>query len=136
MATAHATHRYIEGIGRRKEAIARVRVTFGGTKGSFIVNEKPLAVYFPLAEYQHIVQEALVKAGEKHPVVTVQVKGGGVRAQAEAVRLGTARALIVHDKDLRAMLKPLGFLRRDARRVERKKFGLKKARKSPQWAKR
>ncbi len=131
-----AIHKYIEGIGRRKEAIARVRVTFGGTKGSFTVNDKPLATYFPVSEYQHIVHEAFEKTGIKHPAVTVQVKGGGIRAQAEAVRLGTARAIIVHDATLRATLKPLGLLRRDARRVERKKFGLKKARKAPQWAKR
>lgn len=135
MATT-TTKKYIEGIGRRKEAVARVRVTLGGTKTSFIVNEKPIEEYFPLPEHQKIAREALTLTKTDGATVTVQTKGGGINAQAEAIRLGTARALIESDRELRATLKPAGFLMRDPRIVERKKFGLKKARKSPQWSKR
>lgn len=133
---ATSTKKYIEGIGRRKEAVARVRVTLGGSKASFIVNDKPLEEYFPLAEHQMIAREALVKTNTEGATVTVVTKGGGINAQAEAIRLGTARALVESDKELRTALKPAGYLKRDPRVVERKKFGLKKARKSPQWSKR
>lgn len=133
---ATTTKKYIEGIGRRKEAIARVRVTLGGSKASFTVNDKPLEEYFPLAEHQIIAREALAKAGADGATVTVRTQGGGINAQAEAIRLGTARALVESDKELRLVLKPAGYLKRDPRVVERKKFGLKKARKSPQWSKR
>lgn len=133
---ATTTKKYIEAIGRRKEAIARVRVTLGGSKASFTVNDKPLDEYFPLAEHQMIAREALAKAGADGATVTVQTRGGGINAQAEAIRLGTARALVESDKELRLVLKPAGYLKRDPRIVERKKFGLKKARKSPQWSKR
>ena len=135
MATT-ASKKYIEAIGRRKLAIARVRVTLGGTKGSFIVNEKPLDEFFPQKELQMVAREALMLVEKGSAVVTAQVKGGGMRAQAEAIRLGTARALISDDREHRKTLKPAGYLKRDPRIVERKKFGLKKARKSPQWAKR
>ncbi len=135
MATT-ASKKYIETIGRRKEAIARVRVTFGGTKPSFIVNEKPLEDFFPQKELQMVVREALNLVEKGNVIMTAQVKGGGIRAQAEAIRLGTARALLELDREHRAALKPAGYLKRDPRIVERKKFGLKKARKSPQWAKR
>jgi small subunit ribosomal protein S9 len=135
MATA-STKKYIEAIGRRKEAIARVRVTLGGTKPSFVINNKPLDEFFPQKELQVVAREALVLAEKANTVVTVQVKGGGIRAQAEAIRLGTARALTEDDREHRKVLKPAGYLKRDPRVVERKKFGLKKARKSPQWAKR
>lgn len=133
---ATASKKYIETIGRRKEAIARVRVTFGGTKPSFVVNEKPLEDFFPQKELQMVVREALNLAEKGNVVMTAQVKGGGIRAQAEAIRLGTARALVELDREHRKTLKPAGYLKRDPRIVERKKFGLKKARKSPQWAKR
>ncbi len=135
MATT-ASKKYIEAIGRRKLAIARVRVTFGTAKSTFTINDRPLDEYFPLKDHQMIAREALVKTDKANASVTVQVKGGGIHAQAEAIRLGTARALLVEDRELRATLKPAGYLRRDPRIVERKKFGLKKARKSPQWAKR
>ncbi len=128
--------KYIEGIGRRKEANARVRVTFDASKPTFVVNDKPLDEFFPLRDLQMIAREALVKADKADAAVTVKVVGGGIHAQAEAIRLGTARALVALDKTHRAVLKPAGFLKRDPRTVERKKFGLKKARKSPQWAKR
>lgn len=133
---ATATKKYIEAIGRRKTAVARVRVTLGGSKASFIVNDKPLDEYFPLAEHQMVARESLTATKTEGATVTVQTKGGGIHAQAEAIRLGIARALIVSDKDFRSTLKPAGYLMRDPRKVERKKPGLKKARKSPQWAKR
>ncbi|MEN9405201.1 MAG: hypothetical protein RLY47_160 [Candidatus Parcubacteria bacterium] len=133
---ATATKKYIEAIGRRKTAVARVRVTLGGSKASFIVNDKPIEVYFPLAEHQMVARESLTATKTEGATVTVQTKGGGIHAQAEAIRLGIARALLVSDKEFRSTLKPAGYLMRDPRKVERKKPGLKKARKSPQWAKR
>lgn len=133
---ATATKKYIEAIGRRKTAVARVRVTLGGSKASFTVNDKPIDVYFPLAEHQMVARESLTATKTEGATVTVQTKGGGIHAQAEAIRLGIARALLVSDKEFRSTLKPAGYLMRDPRKVERKKPGLKKARKSPQWAKR
>jgi small subunit ribosomal protein S9 len=133
---ATATKKYIEAIGRRKTAVARVRVTLGGSKASFIVNDKPIEEYFPLAEHQMVARESLTATKTEGATVTVQTKGGGIHAQAEAIRLGIARALLVSDKEFRSTLKPAGYLMRDPRKVERKKPGLKKARKSPQWAKR
>lgn len=133
---ATATKRYIEAVGRRKTAVARVRLTLGGSKASFTVNDKPLNEYFPLAEHQMVARESLTATKTEGATVTVQTKGGGIHAQAEAIRLGVARALLVSDKDFRSTLKPAGYLMRDPRKVERKKPGLKKARKSPQWAKR
>jgi small subunit ribosomal protein S9 len=133
---ATTSKKYIEAIGRRKTAVARVRVTLGGSKASFIVNDKPIEEYFPLAEHQMVARESLTATKTEGATVTVQTKGGGIHAQAEAIRLGIARALLVSDKEFRATLKPAGYLMRDPRKVERKKPGLKKARKSPQWAKR
>lgn len=130
------TKKYIEAIGRRKTAIARVRVTLGGSKASFTVNDKPLDEYFPQKELQTVAREAFIATKTDGATVTVKTTGGGIRTQAEAIRLGSARALIADDKELRTTLKPAGYLKRDPRIVERKKFGLKKARKAPQWSKR
>ncbi|MEN9551681.1 MAG: ribosomal protein small subunit ribosomal protein [Candidatus Parcubacteria bacterium] len=129
-------NRYIEAVGRRKTAIARVRIT-PATKGSFIVNDKDVKEYFPTADLQAIAQEAISKSdiGEKF-TVTVKVLGGGIHAQAEAVRHGLSRTLVIKDENVKIALKKLGFLKRDPRQVERKKFGLKKARKAPTWSKR
>jgi small subunit ribosomal protein S9 len=129
-------NRYIEAVGRRKTAVARVRIT-PGTKTSFVVNDKDVKDYFSTADLQSIAQEALNKSeiGEKF-VVTVKVMGGGIHAQAEAVRHGLARTLVERDEQVKNTLKKLGFLKRDSRQVERKKFGLKKARKAPTWSKR
>jgi small subunit ribosomal protein S9 len=124
---------YIEGIGRRKEAVARVRIT-PASKTSFVVNDKPLADYFKTEMLQKIAQEALEEKGEFS--VSIKVNGGGVNSQAESVRLGIARALIKKDLELRKDLKSKGFLKRDPRVKERRKFGLKKARKAAQWSKR
>lgn len=130
------TDRYIEAVGRRKTAIARVRIT-PATKTSYSINDKELEVYFPSRELQTAVTESLTtsKLAAKFKV-TVQLKGGGINAQAEALRHGMARALIEYDKELRTRLKKAGLLKRDPRAKERRKFGLKKARKSPQWSKR
>ncbi|MBU1177737.1 30S ribosomal protein S9 [Patescibacteria group bacterium] len=128
--------RYVYATGRRKEAVARVRLYQKG-KGSITVNGKNYKEYFPTAELQHFVRQALVLTGETDGFdITVKVKGGGVKGQAEAVRHGIARALEKNDQGLRIPLKQAGFLKRDPRMKERKKCGLKKARRAPQWQKR
>lgn len=132
-----ATEKYTEGIGRRKTSSARVRLT-PAKETSIIVNDKPLAEYFRNESDQKAVMSVLETqdAGVGDYSVTVKVKGSGLSAQAEAVRLGIARALVEEKADRRSVLKPLGFLKRDPRSVERKKFGLRKARRRPQWSKR
>lgn len=128
--------RYIETIGRRKTAVARVRIT-PGAKQSYVINHKELAVYFPTKDLQNIAVEAFAKSKIVQKFkVTVLLKGGGVNSQAEAMRHGIARGLIEVDAELRKKLKKEGFLKRDPRAKERRKFGLKKARKAPQWSKR
>ena len=129
-------NRYIEAVGRRKTAIARVRIT-PNTKPSFLINDKEVKDYFSTPDLQSISQEAIAKSGigEKFSV-TVKVVGGGIHAQAEAVRHGLSRAIVLRDEEMKNTLKKLGFLKRDSRQVERKKFGLKKARKAPTWSKR
>lgn len=135
MATAEKT-RYIETVGRRKTSSARVRLT-KSAKGSIEVNDKKFQEYFPTAELQTTVKEALVKADmEGAYTITAHIVGGGIHSQAEAMRLGIARALQEIDHELRKPLKVAGLLTRDPRAKERRKFGLKKARKSPQWSKR
>jgi|TARA_Y100000310_G_scaffold345555_1_gene466518 small subunit ribosomal protein S9 len=128
--------KYIESIGRRKEAIARVRM-FKSGRQSFTVNEKSLDEYFPTNELKNTAQEPLAHAKSLGPFkVVAKVKGGGLVAQAEAIRLGISRSLILFDGEIRKELKPHGFLKRDPRVKERKKFGLKGARRAPQWSKR
>lgn len=127
--------RYFEAVGRRKTAIARVRLFTRA--GDFSVNAKPYADFFKTFEQQRIVEEALQKMklfGRFR--VSVKVKGGGAHAQAEAIRHGLARCLTKFNPDFRKRLKRAGYLRRDPRMKERKKFGLKKARRAPQWQKR
>ncbi len=128
--------RYIEAIGRRKTAVARVRLFTKGDK-EFIVNNKPYQGYFQLASDQEnaVASMKKMKCLDKFRV-TVIVKGGGRNAQAEAVRHGTARVLVDFNNNFRKRLRKAGYLTRDPRMRERKKFGLKRARKSPQWAKR
>lgn len=136
-ATTKPTDRYIEAIGRRKTASARVRIT-PASKMSFDINGKTIEEYFPTKELQMTAVESFKesKLTETKFKVTVIAKGGGISGQADAVRHGTARALIEYDKELRGKLKKAGLLKRDPRAKERRKFGLKKARKSPQWSKR
>jgi small subunit ribosomal protein S9 len=132
------SERYIEAVGRRKTAIARVRLT-PTPKGSFLINEKELHVYFPVPEMQEVVHAAFKEVGDVfgHQFkLTAHIVGGGIHSQAEALRHGIARALVKHQADLRKTLKKVGYLKRDPRAKERRKFGLKKARKAPQWSKR
>jgi small subunit ribosomal protein S9 len=125
----------IQATGKRKTAIARVVV--GPGKGAFLVNRKEIGEYFPRSLHQTIARQALVTSGYDSQVdVKVRVHGGGVSGQADAVRHATARALIEIDPELRGELKRRGMLTRDAREKERRKAGLKKARKRPQFSKR
>lgn len=128
--------KYFEGVGRRKTAIARVRLISHKGEG-FLVNEKALEKYFPVPELQKIVLSPLDLTEHLSQFsVSVRVKGGGMNSQAEAVRHGIARALVLFNAELRKKLKDADFLKRDPRMRERKKFGLKRARRAPQWAKR
>jgi small subunit ribosomal protein S9 len=123
------------GTGRRKEAIARVRLVPG--TGQWTINGRTLEGYFPNKVHQQIVSEPLVTLGAEGQFdVIALITGGGVTGQAGALRLGVARALILIDMENRPALKKAGFLTRDARVKERKKYGLKKARKAPQYSKR
>jgi small subunit ribosomal protein S9 len=123
------------GTGRRKEAIARVRIAPG--TGQWLINDRPLEVFFPNKVHQQLISEPLVTLGAEGQFdVIARVSGGGVTGQAGALRLGIARALTLVDPENRATLKRAGFLTRDARIKERKKYGLKKARKAPQYSKR
>ena len=130
------TNKYIETVGRRKTSIARVRLT-PSAKSAFTVNDKSIEDYFKVAEQRYIVTAAITESKlDQKFTVTVMVKGGGVNSQAEAIRHAIARALITYDLTLRKDLKKAGYLKRDPRAKERRKFGLKKARKAPQWSKR
>ena len=123
------------GTGRRKEAIARVRIAPG--TGQWVVNQRTLADFFPNKAHQQLINEPLVALGAEGQFdVIARITGGGVTGQAGALRLGIARALTLVDPENRATLKRAGFLTRDARVKERKKYGLKKARKAPQYSKR
>lgn len=127
--------RYFEAIGRRKTAIARVRLF---TKKSEIeVNGKNLAAYFPILRLQKSVISPLekMKISDKLGAM-IKVRGGGIKAQAEAISLGLARALVKFNVDFKKRLRRFNLLTRDSRAVERKKYGLKKARRAPQWKKR
>ena len=127
---------YVEAMGKRKTGSARVRL-IPGSKGEITINNKSLHVYFPTEEMQTIVKSPLVVAGiTPFPSISVHIVGSGIHSQAEAVRHGIARALLRHDANLRLPLKKAGFLTRDERAKERRKFGLKKARRAPQWSKR
>jgi len=121
--------------GRRKEAVARVRLAPGS--GEFLINGRALDEYFPTRVHRMVAQSPLRSIGrDKEFDVVATITGGGVNGQAGALRLGIARALLELDPELRGQLKAEGFLRRDAREKERRKYGLKKARKAPQYSKR
>lgn len=124
------------GVGRRKKAIARVRIISGGENG-IIINKKPMDEYFKLDAQKYVAKQPLelTNTGNKYDVI-VNVYGGGLTGQAGAVRHGIARALCEADPTLRGELKRAGFLTRDPRMKERKKYGLHKARKAPQFSKR
>ena len=128
--------RYFEAVGRRKTAVARIRLFTQGKK-ELLINNKPYKEYFSISEIQQIAISALkkMKCLDIFRVV-VKVKGGGYHSQAEAVRHGTARALVEFNPNFRKRLRKVGYLTRDPRMRERKKFGLKRARRAPQWSKR
>jgi small subunit ribosomal protein S9 len=133
-----ADRKYIEGIGRRKRASARVRIYLDGdSNGEFTVNDKDVREFFPrFGDYQTLIgpledSELMGKVD-----VTVHIEGGGVTGQTGAVRLGLARALVKYDENLRGVLRTHGHMTRDARIKERKKPGLKRARKAPTYTKR
>ncbi len=130
------TARYFEAVGRRKTAIARIRLFTQGEK-ELLVNGKPYKIYFSDLENQRTAISSLdkMKSLSRFSVLS-KVKGGGLHAQAEAIRHGIARALLKFNPDFRKKLKKAGFLTRDSRTRERKKFGLKRARRAPQWRKR
>jgi small subunit ribosomal protein S9 len=134
-AVAKSEHRYVESIGRRKTAIARVRISAGD--GKITVNDLSGKEYFMLPRLlaAAIAPLTTLKVLEKWDV-SARVSGGGIHAQADAVRLGVARALVKDDPEWKVRLRAFGFMTRDSRMVERKKYGLKKARRSPQWTKR
>jgi small subunit ribosomal protein S9 len=136
MADTSTKNRYIEAVGRRKTSIARVRL-FPESKLSYSINEKELEKYFPTKELQNTVNEPFTKSNLTTKFkVSARLIGGGISSQAIALRHGIARALVEYDKELRSALKKAGYLKRDPRSKERRKFGLKKARKAPQWSKR
>ena len=123
------------GTGRRKRAIARVRLVSG--TGTFRLNGRPLEDYFPNPAHRRLITEPLrvTNTLERYDTIAI-LGGGGVSGQAGALRHGISRALVDLDEELRPELKKRGFLTRDARKTERKKYGLKKARKAPQYSKR
>jgi small subunit ribosomal protein S9 len=129
------TERPVQTVGRRKEAVVRVRLVAG--TGKFTLNGKSLETYFPSKLHQQLIREPLVtveKTGRYD--IFANLQGGGTSGQAGALRLAIARALVEADAEDRPPLKRAGFLTRDARATERKKYGLKKARKAPQYSKR
>jgi small subunit ribosomal protein S9 len=130
------SNRYWEGVGSRKTSVARVRLYTQGDK-VFLINNKPLNIYFADKELQGIADSALqkMKCADKFKV-SIVVNGGGLHSQAEAIRHGISRALTLFNADFRKRLKKAGYLMRDPRMRERKKFGLKRARRAPQWGKR
>ncbi len=136
MVESKTTKKYIEAVGRRKESVARVRIT-PASKTSYVVNDKALNEYCTVDYLIKNIEDAINNSGTAEKFsVSVKVNGGGISSQSDAIRLGIARAIIKNEPDMRAALKKIGFLKRDARVKERRKFGLKKARKAPAWSKR
>ncbi len=136
MATYKSKRPYLYGTGRRKSSVARVHLIPGGT-GTITINGRSLDDYFGLETLKLIVRQPLVTTGTLDKVdIEATVSGGGVTGQAGAIRHGVARALLLVDESYRAPLKAAGFLTRDPRMKERKKYGLKAARRAPQFSKR
>ena len=128
-------HPLVQSTGRRKRAVARVRIRPGD--GTITINKRPLEDYFPNPTHRMVLSEPLrLTSTEEQYNIDATLHGGGVSGQAGALRLGISRGLIALDPELRAMLKSAGFLSRDSREKESKKYGLKKARKAPQYSKR
>lgn len=127
---------YFESVGRRKTSFARIRILSSGDK-DILVNGKQYKLYFPTLDLQEIILSPLrlMNCLDKFRI-SIKTAGGGIHSQAEAARHGIARALILFNADFRKRLKKAGYLTRDPRMRERKKFGLKRARRAPQWRKR
>lgn len=133
---AVSTLQYIFSVGRRKRAVARIFLYREGT-GEIEINKKPITQYFPGAQLQEVATQSLAYSPFKNSVrIVANVRGGGIQGQADAVCLGIAHALLKLDASLRPTLRARGLLTRDSREKERKKPGLKKARRAPQWQKR
>ncbi|MFA6094771.1 MAG: 30S ribosomal protein S9 [Candidatus Paceibacterota bacterium] len=134
--SAFGKKEYIEAIGRRKTSVARGRV-FKATKDSITVNGKDFTEYFPTESLQSVVREPMTKGKISNKFkITAVINGGGISSQAQALRHAISRVFVALDVELRKPLKKSGLLKRDPRAKERRKFGLKKARKAPQWSKR
>ncbi|OIP60250.1 MAG: 30S ribosomal protein S9 [Candidatus Moranbacteria bacterium CG2_30_45_14] len=134
---ASVPEQYVYAVGRRKTAVAQVRLYPSTEAEGAIVNKKSIREYFGTVAFETMALSPMKTTGlETSFRVSVVVRGGGLHGQADAIKLGVARCLIKHDILLRPVLKAQRFLTRDARAVERKKPGLKKARRAPQWAKR
>ncbi len=136
-----SNNKYVEAVGRRKTSTARVRIE-EASKMNFVVNGKEAKEYFKTEDQRRLILDPIIKGLAGHGKsglkwnIEVRVSGGGIHSQAEAIRHGLARALTLFDLDFRKNLKTLGYLKRDPRAKERRKFGLKKARKAPKWSKR
>ena len=130
--------KYFSAVGKRKTSVAQIRIYKSKkSESEIVVNGREFSNYFPVSRLQSLIISPLATARQSGIFnISVKVSGGGVNSQAEAIRLGISRALVKMDGALRKQLKDLGFLTRDSRIVERKKPGLKKARRAPQWAKR
>ncbi|MAG28668.1 30S ribosomal protein S9 [bacterium] len=127
--------KYIRGLGRRKSSSAVAQLYVRG-KGQFVVNKKDVSDYFSRADLIDMARLAMQKIEDKNYDINVRVSGGGEKGQAQAVSLAVARALLKHDADLRPVLRGAGLITVDRRVKERKKPGLKRARRAPQWSKR
>jgi len=128
---------YTPAVGKRKRAIARIRVLHKTTKGlKIIINDRDYKDYLPYFEWQDTILEPLKLTGKDNIDLSIKVFGGGIKGQVDAIKHGIAKALLKDEEELRATLKKAGLLTRDSRKKERKKPGLKKARKAPQWSKR
>lgn len=134
-AKSSLSKRYVYAIGRRKEARAQIKLYEG--RGNVSINDKELLTYFPTPDLWQKILYPLELVGEKDKCdLTIKVEGGGKNGQVEAIAHGIARALKLKNKNYRSILKKAGLLRRDPRVKERKKYGLKRARRAPQWQKR
>jgi small subunit ribosomal protein S9 len=136
-----AKSKYFSSIGRRKAAIARVRLFDVSQKKEtdepIMINEKPMKQYLTISDLREVVEAPLQATGTGDKfILKIKARGGGIRGQAEAFQLGIARALVKYSEDFRKTLRDLGYLTRNARVVERKKAGLRKARRAPQFSKR
>jgi small subunit ribosomal protein S9 len=127
--------RFVEAVGRRKTATAQVRLYANG-KGVIVVNGMSIKKYFSVDQTQLLIQSLKLTGHLRDFDISALTNGGGKKSQAEAIRLGISRALVAFEKELKPALRPKGFLTRDPRKKERKKPGLKRARRAPQWSKR